>query len=166
MAANRETVTILDGRTVEVTLPNKLGYERIAMECSASFAKMFGLKKERIEDLKTAVSEACLNAIEHGNKGRPEARVVIFHAHDGYTTSFPLDYIMDNDIIMACKMNGVVLPPERGFPFQLVAESKWGYKWIKWIDRIELSDDVDYEGFWESRGYSNTGDLDKDFFGE
>ena len=33
--------------------------------------------KERIEDLKTAVSEACLNAVEHGNKGRPEARVVI-----------------------------------------------------------------------------------------
>jgi serine/threonine-protein kinase RsbW len=47
------------------------------MECSASFAKIGGLVKERIEDLKTAVSEACLNAMEHGNKGRPEARVVI-----------------------------------------------------------------------------------------
>jgi len=77
MIANRETVTVLNGHTVEVTLPNELGYERIAMECSASFAKMFGLQKERIEDLKTAVSEACLNAIEHGNKGRPEARVAI-----------------------------------------------------------------------------------------
>ena len=77
MVANRETVNMLDGHTVKVTLPNELGYERIAMECSASFAKMFGLQKERIEDLKTAVSEACLNAMEHGNKGRPEARVVI-----------------------------------------------------------------------------------------
>ena len=47
------------------------------MESSASFAKIGGLKKDRIEDLKTAVSEACLNAMEHGNKGRPEARVVI-----------------------------------------------------------------------------------------
>ena len=93
-----------------------------------------------------------------------EAKVVVFHAYDGYTTSFPVDYIMNNDIIIAYKMNDVTLPPERGFPFQLVAESKWGYKWIKWITKIELSDNVDYEGFWESRGYSNEGDLEKSFF--
>jgi DMSO/TMAO reductase YedYZ molybdopterin-dependent catalytic subunit len=89
------------------------------------------------------------------------ANTVILHAYDGYTTSFPLEYFADNNILMAHKMNGVVLPPERGFPFQLVAESKWGYKWIKWITRIELSDDADYEGYWESRGYSNEGDLNR-----
>jgi len=94
----------------------------------------------------------------------PEANTVIFHAYDGYTTSFPIEYIMNNDILMAYKMNEVTLPPERGFPFQLVAESKWGYKWIKWITRIELSDDADYEGFWESRGYSNDANLGKSFF--
>ncbi len=94
----------------------------------------------------------------------PNAKMVIFHAYDGYTTSLPLDYILSNDIIMAYRMNEINLPPERGYPFQLVAESKWGYKWIKWITEIELSDDVDYKGYWESRGYSDTGDLDKDFF--
>jgi DMSO/TMAO reductase YedYZ molybdopterin-dependent catalytic subunit len=94
----------------------------------------------------------------------PDAKVVIFHAYDGYTTSMPLEYLVDNDIMMADKMNGVLLPPERGAPFQLVAESKWGYKWIKWITEIELSDDTSYEGYWESRGYSNTGDLSKGFF--
>ncbi len=94
----------------------------------------------------------------------PSARVVIFHAYDGYTTSLTLDYIMANDILMAYKMNGVTLPPERGFPFELVAESKWGYKWIKWITKIELSDDENYRGYWESRGYSNSGDLDESFF--
>jgi DMSO/TMAO reductase YedYZ molybdopterin-dependent catalytic subunit len=94
------------------------------------------------------------------------AEVVIFHAYDGYTTSLPIDYIKDNDILIAYKMNDVVLPPERGFPFQLVAESKWGYKWIKWITEIELSDDVDYRGYWESRGYSNSADLDDSFFGD
>ncbi|MFC1931388.1 molybdopterin-dependent oxidoreductase [Chloroflexota bacterium] len=98
-------------------------------------------------------------------KALPDAKVIIFHAYDGYTTSFPIEYVMDNDIIMAYKMNEINLPPERGFPFQLVAESKWGYKWIKWITEIELSDDIDYEGYWESRGYSNEGDLDKSFFG-
>jgi len=48
-------------------------------------------------------------------------------------TFYTLDYIIDNDIIIAYKMNEIALPPERGFPFQLVAEHKWGYKWIKWI---------------------------------
>ena len=93
-----------------------------------------------------------------------DATMVIFHAYDGYTTSFPIEYVTDNDIIMAYKMNEITLPPERGFPFQLVAESKWGYKWIKWITKIELSDDEAYRGFWESRGYSNSGDLDESFY--
>ena len=94
----------------------------------------------------------------------PEAKVVIFHAYDGYTTSFPIEYITNNNILMAYKMNDVTIPPERGFPFQLVAESKWGYKWIKWITQIELSDNINYEGYWEERGYSNSGDLDNSFF--
>jgi DMSO/TMAO reductase YedYZ molybdopterin-dependent catalytic subunit len=93
----------------------------------------------------------------------PESKVVIFRAYDGYTTSLPLDYVMNHDILMAYKMNEITIPPERGFPFQLVAESKFGYKWIKWITGIELSDDVNYRGYWESRGYSNTADLDKGF---
>jgi len=96
----------------------------------------------------------------------PEAKVVIFHAYDGYTTSLPLDYIVNNEIIMAYKMNEINLPPERGSPFQLVAESKWGYKWIKWITEMELSDNLSYRGYWESRGYSNTANLGESFFGE
>jgi len=95
---------------------------------------------------------------------RPGATTVIFHAHDGYTTSFPVDYFMTHDIIMAYRMNNVTLPAERGFPFQLVAEDKWGYKWIKWIERIELSDQTTYRGYWEQRGYSNPGDLNRSFF--
>ncbi|MCW4031508.1 MAG: molybdopterin-dependent oxidoreductase [Candidatus Bathyarchaeota archaeon] len=89
----------------------------------------------------------------------PEATTVIFYAYDGYSTSLPLDYITDNNIMMAYKMNNVTLPPERGFPFQLVAESKYGYKWIKWITEIELSDQEDHRGYWESRGWNNDADL-------
>jgi DMSO/TMAO reductase YedYZ molybdopterin-dependent catalytic subunit len=94
----------------------------------------------------------------------PRATTVIFTAHDGYTTSFPLDYLMNHDIIMAYWINNVTLPAERGYPFQLVAEDKWGYKWIKWIEKIELSDNAGYRGYWEQRGYSNTGDLTKNYF--
>lgn len=91
----------------------------------------------------------------------PDARVIIFRSVDGYSTSLPASYIRDNDILLAYKMNGVELPPERGFPFQLVAEEKWGYKWAKWIETIEVSDDTSFQGYWESRGYSNTGDLEE-----
>jgi DMSO/TMAO reductase YedYZ molybdopterin-dependent catalytic subunit len=94
---------------------------------------------------------------------QPEVTTIILKAFDGYSTSFPIEYIMDNNILVAWKMNGVELPPKRGFPFQLVAESKWGYKWIKWITSIELSDQ-EYYGYWESRGYSNDGDLNEYFF--
>lgn len=73
----REIVGLLDEQTIEVDLPSKIGYERIAMQCSASFAKMVGFVPERIEDLKTVVSEACLNAMEHGNKEDPNTRVTV-----------------------------------------------------------------------------------------
>jgi DMSO/TMAO reductase YedYZ molybdopterin-dependent catalytic subunit len=88
-----------------------------------------------------------------------KANTVIFYASDGYSTSLPLDYIINKNILLAYKMNGVTLPSEKGFPFQLVAESKYGYKWIKWITRIELSDNESYQGYWESRGYSNAADI-------
>jgi serine/threonine-protein kinase RsbW len=54
--------------TVEVRLPTKLGYEKVAMSTAASVAKLMGFPEDRIEDLKTAVAEACINAIEHGNR--------------------------------------------------------------------------------------------------
>ena len=52
----------------------------------------------------------------------------------------------------AYKINDITLPPERGFPFQLVADGKYGYKWAKWIDHIELVKSS-YKGYWKSRGY-------------
>jgi len=55
-------------KNLELHIPNILGFEKVAMDFVASAAKNMGFTGERIEDLKTAVSEACLNAIEHGNK--------------------------------------------------------------------------------------------------
>lgn len=56
------------GTTVEVRLPSRMGYEKVAMSTAGSVAKLMGFREERIEDLKTAVAEACINAIEHGNR--------------------------------------------------------------------------------------------------
>ncbi len=89
----------------------------------------------------------------------PNATTVIFRAYDGYSTALPMSYIKDNQIMIAYKMNDLTLPPERGFPFQLVAESQIGYKWIKWLTSIEVSNDAGYLGTWESRGFSNNGTI-------
>lgn len=97
---------------------------------------------------------------------KPGSNTVIFYAYDGYSSSLPLDYVMNQNIILADKMNGVVIPPERGFPFVVVAESKWGYKWVKWVTKIVISNDPSFKGYWEQRGYSNNGDFSGPMFGE
>jgi DMSO/TMAO reductase YedYZ molybdopterin-dependent catalytic subunit len=98
-----------------------------------------------------------LNDIFDKAKIKPQAKIAIFYSTDatnGYS-SLDLEYIRSNNIIIALKLNDVTLPPERGFPFQVVAESKYGYKWAKWITRIELSDNTSFRGYWESNGYNN-----------
>jgi DMSO/TMAO reductase YedYZ molybdopterin-dependent catalytic subunit len=90
----------------------------------------------------------------------PAAVIAIFHTGDvptGYT-SLDVKYIRDNGILLALKLNDVTLTPERGFPFQVVAKSKYGYKWAKWVTRIELSSDADFRGYWERAGYNNDAD--------
>jgi serine/threonine-protein kinase RsbW len=62
------TTTAARTTTVEVRLPSRLGFEKVAMSTAASVAKLMGFREERIEDLKTAIAEACINAIEHGNR--------------------------------------------------------------------------------------------------
>jgi serine/threonine-protein kinase RsbW len=54
--------------SIELRLPSRLGYEKVAMNTAASVARLMGFSEERVEDLKTAVAEACINAMEHGNK--------------------------------------------------------------------------------------------------
>jgi len=94
--------------------------------------------------------------IDH-SKASAEATTVVFKAVDGYTTSLPLDYVRTHKILLAYKMNGITIPEERGYPFMVVAEDHWGYKWAKWVTEIELSNDPKYLGYWEQRGYSQTG---------
>ena len=90
---------------------------------------------------------------------RADANTVIFHCFDGYTTSLPLSFVLDNQLIMAYNANGLPLPDEMGYPLIVVAEDKLGYKWARWVTRIELSTNENYLGFWERNGYSNDADV-------
>jgi DMSO/TMAO reductase YedYZ molybdopterin-dependent catalytic subunit len=91
---------------------------------------------------------------------KPEATVAIFHTAEGIDyTSLDLIYIRQNNIIVGMKLNDVTLPADRGFPFQVVAETKYGYKWAKWVTQIELSSFTNFKGYWENYGYNNNADF-------
>ena len=64
-------------RVVELKIPSELGYERVAREAAATVARRLGFTPERIEELKTAVDEACTNAIRHGGKSDARMKVVV-----------------------------------------------------------------------------------------
>ncbi len=91
---------------------------------------------------------------------KPGVKTIVFRAADGYSTSLPYEDVDRLDLMLAAKINGLQLDEMRGMPFQLVADTKQGYKWIKWVTSIELSDEP-FSGFWESRGYSNVADVQK-----
>jgi DMSO/TMAO reductase YedYZ molybdopterin-dependent catalytic subunit len=99
---------------------------------------------------------------------KPEGKIAIFYSADvpdGYS-SLDLNYISSNNIIIALKLNDITLPQDRGFPFQVVAEMKFGYKWAKWITRIEISDNNNFRGYWEGYGYNNNADVNGPAFGQ
>ncbi len=52
---------------VDLRLPSRLGFEKVAMSAAATLANLMGFEDDRVEGLKTAVAEACINAMEHGN---------------------------------------------------------------------------------------------------
>ena len=62
---------------LELHLPSTQGSEKLAMDFAAEIARRMNFPPERVEDLKTAVAEACMNAIEHGNQSAAGTRVGI-----------------------------------------------------------------------------------------
>ncbi len=63
-----KSTTAPKATTVEVRLPSRMGFEKVAMATAAAVARLMGFREDRVEDLKTALAEACINAIEHGNR--------------------------------------------------------------------------------------------------
>lgn len=90
---------------------------------------------------------------------RENAKTVVFYSPGGYTTSLTLEDVQKTDPLLAYEVNGETLPHDQGFPVRLVVPDKLGYKWIKWVEKIELVEG-DYEGYWEERGYPNDADVE------
>ncbi|HXT34219.1 MAG TPA: molybdopterin-dependent oxidoreductase [Chloroflexota bacterium] len=84
----------------------------------------------------------------------PAASFVLFHSADGsYTESLSLDQANLPDVLLAYKLNDQPLSHEQGYPLRLVISEMYGFKNIKWVDRITLAADL-VPGYWEQRGYA------------
>lgn len=90
-------------------------------------------------------------------KPKPEARVVVFHSHDGYTTNVPMGYFASDDVLFAHQWNGQPLAREHGGPVRVVIPKLYFWKSAKWVRHVVFLD-ADKPGFWEARGYHNVGD--------
>lgn len=88
---------------------------------------------------------------------RPEARFVVFHSHDGYTTNVSLEMFAAPDVLLAHSFEGEPLTREHGGPLRIIMPQFYLWKSAKWLKRIEFLAQ-DRPGFWEVRGYHNTGD--------
>jgi DMSO/TMAO reductase YedYZ molybdopterin-dependent catalytic subunit len=88
---------------------------------------------------------------------KDEARHVIFHAYDGYTTNVTLEVFAADDVTIAHSWEGYPITRQHGGPVRIVIPRYYFWKSAKWVKRIEFSRD-DKPGFWEERGYHNVGD--------
>jgi DMSO/TMAO reductase YedYZ molybdopterin-dependent catalytic subunit len=85
---------------------------------------------------------------------RPQAKYAVFHAYGGvYLSTVPLELLRDSQTLLVDALAGAPLPPKHGGPLRLVVPAQLGYKSVKWVERIELTDTVK-TGYWESRGYA------------
>jgi DMSO/TMAO reductase YedYZ molybdopterin-dependent catalytic subunit len=90
-------------------------------------------------------------------KPLPEARFVMAHCEHGYTTSIPLDVLLDDDVLLCTKRDGQDLSPEHGWPLRLFVPKRYFWKSAKWLRALEFLAE-DRLGFWEQAGYNNSAD--------
>jgi len=90
-------------------------------------------------------------------KPLPEARHVVFHSYDGYTTNVALSVFDDADVLLAHSWEGKPITTEHGGPVRVIIPKFYFWKSAKWVNRIEFVAE-DRPGFWEERGYHNEGD--------
>lgn len=85
----------------------------------------------------------------------PNAIDLLLRGDDGYSDSFPLSRALEEDVLLATKMNGVPLPPDHGYPTRVIVPGIYGMKNVKWLTGLELVS-YDYKGHWQQQSWSDT----------
>jgi len=84
---------------------------------------------------------------------QPSATHLRITSFDGvYTESLTIDQARRDDVLVAHEMQGGPVTREHGGPVRLYVAPMYGYKSLKWLERIEVVNELD-PGYWEERGY-------------
>jgi DMSO/TMAO reductase YedYZ molybdopterin-dependent catalytic subunit len=84
----------------------------------------------------------------------PTAGFINLWSADGaYTESLTMQQALLSDVMLGYRLNGKPLSQDQGAPLRLVIPEMYGYKYIKWVNRIEFAE-VPLQGYWEQRGYA------------
>jgi DMSO/TMAO reductase YedYZ molybdopterin-dependent catalytic subunit len=88
-------------------------------------------------------------------KARPSATFINFYSADGvYSESLRLPgQAFQDDVMLAYSLNAKPLAREQGAPLRLVVPEMYGYKYAKWVNRVEFSARQQV-GYWEQNGYT------------
>lgn len=138
---------------------NQLPRSKVTMDihCVTRWSK-FDTDWEGVS-LKTLIDEGFIKPL-------PEAKFVVQHCEYGYTTNTPLDFLLQDNVLLATHFDGQPLTAEHGYPLRIVvgsfadrseSETKYFWKGGKWLRGLEFRAD-DAPGFWEVNGYNNNAD--------
>jgi DMSO/TMAO reductase YedYZ molybdopterin-dependent catalytic subunit len=84
---------------------------------------------------------------------QPAATAVQFESFDGaYTETLTLEQARRDDVIVAYELDGKPVSAAHGGPVRLYVAPMYGYKSLKWLQRITLVANPD-PGYWEQQGY-------------
>jgi DMSO/TMAO reductase YedYZ molybdopterin-dependent catalytic subunit len=138
----------------------------VASPLSLSFAELMALPQVTVDaDFHCVTGWSVLDVTFSGVRfetvlalARPtaEATHVMTHAYDGYSTNLPIEEAIKEDVLLVVSLNGEPLSEEHGGPVRIVVPQLYAWKGAKWLKRIEVMTQ-DRRGYWEIRGYSNTG---------
>jgi serine/threonine-protein kinase RsbW len=124
-------------RVIELRIPSEFGYEKLAMRLAGAVAQQMGFASERVKDLKTAVSEACLNAIEHGNQLDASTQVLVLLSIDA------------NRLSIDVTDEGRGGPPPNHFPEPDIKRKVAGQETLRQMGIYVIQNLVDEAGFVE-----------------
>jgi DMSO/TMAO reductase YedYZ molybdopterin-dependent catalytic subunit len=98
-----------------------------------------------------------LSDLLHHVGADPSASHVRFFSFDGvYTETLTMEQALRDDVLVAHQMEGKPVTREHGGPVRLYVAPMYGYKSLKWLDRIEVTRELDQPtdpGYWENLGY-------------
>jgi DMSO/TMAO reductase YedYZ molybdopterin-dependent catalytic subunit len=139
----------------------------VEQEIKISYKELMALpRKEFVNDIHCVTTWSRLDNVWEGVavstimervKLLPEARFVMLHAEQGWTTNLPLEDFLKETSFLAIKHNGELLTPEHGYPVRMVVPHLYFWKSAKWLRGIEFMPG-DKPGFWERNGYHMYGD--------